>query len=148
MRDGVGSLSGGCRSSRTSIGTESAVWLFLGALNGLLAVTAGAYGRHWLAGGDVAREMFQIASQYQMVHALALLAVAGLASMPSQGRLSSATVAGVAFAVGVLLFSGSLYAFGLTGGLLLPGAAPAGGFALMAGWLALMWTALRSRFRA
>jgi len=118
------------------------VWLFLGALNGLVAVCAGAYGWHELGGDDGARDMFAIGVQYQMMHALGLLAVAWLADR--RGRSPVVIVAGVAFAVGIVLFSGTLYAFGMTGAVPVEGAAPAGGFAFILGWLALMWTAVRS----
>lgn len=117
------------------------LWLFLGALNGLIAVCAGAYGWHDLGGDDSAREMFAIGVQYQMMHALGLLAVAWLADR--RGRTPAVTVAGVAFTLGIVLFSGSLYAFAITGILPIGGAAPVGGFAFILGWLALMWTAVR-----
>ena len=87
--------------------------------------------------------MFAIASQYQMAHGLALLAVAWLASRRSGGWISSPNVAGCAFALGIVLFSGSLYWFGVTGLVPLAGSAPAGGFLLMFGWLVLLWTGLR-----
>ena len=64
------------------------LWLFLGALNALLSVAAGAYGRHG-ALEPAGREMFGIAAQYQMTHGLALLAVAWLASR-TDGRWRSA----------------------------------------------------------
>jgi uncharacterized membrane protein YgdD (TMEM256/DUF423 family) len=53
----------------------SRLWLFPGALNGLLSVAAAAYGRH---GGleQAGREMFGIASNYHIAHGLGLLAVA------------------------------------------------------------------------
>lgn len=110
-----------------------------------MSVAAGAYGRHG-ALDPAGREMFAVAVQYQMAHALALLAVAWLAARNGGGRLAAApNLAGAAFAVGILLFSGSLYTFGLTGLVPVEGAAPAGGFLLMAGWLALMWEAVRPR---
>jgi len=122
----------------------SRLWLFLGALNGLLSVAAGAYGRH---GALVAagREMFGIASHYQVAHALALIAVAWLASRHEGAWLTAPNIAGAAFTIGILLFSGSLYWFGITGLMPIEGSAPTGGFLLMFGWLALMWTALRHR---
>lgn len=116
------------------------VWLFLAAVNGLAAMIAGAYAAHGIhqAGGAA------IAAQgatYHMFHALALLGVAWLADR-RPGALS-VTAAGVLFTVGIVLFSGSLYAIGMMGwrmGL----APPFGGAALMAGWLMLAWTAVRS----
>jgi uncharacterized membrane protein YgdD (TMEM256/DUF423 family) len=119
----------------------SRIWLFLGAFNGLTSVAAGAYGRH-AALEPAGREMFSIASHYQIAHALALLAVAWLAFRQA-GWLTAPNVAGAAFTLGILLFSGSLYWFGLTGLVPVQGSAPTGGFLLMFGWLGLMWTALR-----
>jgi uncharacterized membrane protein YgdD (TMEM256/DUF423 family) len=121
-----------------------ALWLFLGALNGLAAVAAGAYGWHALAGDEGARKMFEIGVQYQMGHALALVAVAWLATRLEGRRRIPVHVAGAGFTLGVILFSGTLYAFGLTGVVPVEGAAPAGGFLLMIGWLAVMWIAAGS----
>ncbi|QLH39336.1 MAG: DUF423 domain-containing protein [Defluviicoccus sp.] len=71
------------------------IWLFVGALNGLLSVAAGAYGRHG-ALDPAGREMFAIASHYQMAHGLALLAVAWLASRSAEagGWLTAENIAG------------------------------------------------------
>lgn len=123
-----------------------ALWLFLGALNGLVAVAAGAYGWHALAGDEGARKMFEIGVQYQMGHALALVAVAWLATRFEGRRRIPVHVAGAGFALGTLLFSGTLYSFGLTGLVPVTGAAPVGGGLLMIGWLAVMWIAVRSGF--
>lgn len=123
-------------------------WLFLGALNGLIAVAAGAYGRH---GGltPEGREMFQIAGQFQLAHALALLAVAWLAERAANagGGRGLPRLAGAAFVLGIGLFCGTLYWFGLTGVVPVLGAAPAGGFCLMLGWVLLMAEAGRLAWR-
>ncbi len=119
------------------------LWLFLAAVNGLLAVTAGAYGAHWLEVTDQAhRDLFNTGLQYHMWHALALLAVAWLASRPEAAGAKAVRVAGWAFTAGIVLFSGSLYALGLTGSVPVPGAAPAGGLSFFVGWAALIWAAL------
>ncbi len=47
------------------------------------------------------------------------------------------------FTLGMVLFSGSLYAYGLIGELVVPGAAPAGGGVLIAGWTSLAVAATR-----
>ncbi len=119
------------------------LWLFLAALNGLLAAAAGAYGSHTLVAADQAqRDIFNTAVRYQMWHALALLAVAWLASRPEATGAKAVGVAGWAFTAGIVLFSGSLYARGLTGSVPVPGAAPAGGLSFFVGWAALIWAAL------
>ncbi len=121
------------------------LWLFLGALNALISVAAGAYGRHG-ALDPAGREMFAIAVQYQMAHAMALLAVSWLATRERGARLASVpNLAGTAFSLGVLLFCGSLFWFGLYGLVPVEGAAPTGGLLMMAGWLALMGRAISPR---
>ena len=118
-------------------------WLLIAALNGLVAVAAGAYGHHTLATSDSGhREFFETGVTYQMWHALALLAVAWL--VEKTGRVArTAHWAGMLFTAGIVCFSGSLYYLGLTEQLLVRFAAPVGGVLLMAGWAALAWAALR-----
>ncbi|MDP6603968.1 MAG: DUF423 domain-containing protein [Rhodospirillales bacterium] len=131
------------------------LWLALGALNGLLALAAAAFGRHGLAVSESGlREVFMIGVDVHMWHALALLAVAALAARcglrpeagearaPNSGTLN---VAGGAFVSGIILFSGPLYVRGLTGETLLAGTAPLGGSLLFAGWAALIWAAVKGR---
>lgn len=120
----------------------SNAFLLLAAINGLLSVAAGAYGRHGPFDA-YAREMFAIASQYQITHALALLAVAWLASVAARDRRLVA-IAGAAFFVGIVLFSGSLYWFAIIGAVPSAGSAPAGGMLLMLGWLLLIVFAVRN----
>ncbi|MSP62659.1 MAG: DUF423 domain-containing protein [Myxococcales bacterium] len=119
------------------------LFLVLGALSGFLSVAAGAFGAHALRQRlppDLLA-VFETAARYQMFHALALLAVGLLAArVPSQ----AATAAGWLFALGTVIFSGSLYALALSGVRVLGAVTPLGGVALLAGWLALAWAALRS----
>ncbi len=119
------------------------VWLFVAGVNALLAVAAGAYGWHRL-GGDA---IFTMATHYHMFHALALLAVAWLASIRFGRALVTVHVAGIAFLLGILLFSGTLYAFALTGSVPLEGAAPVGGALLMIGWLIIAAIGATAAFR-
>lgn len=118
------------------------VWLAAGALFGLLAVVAGAAGTHALrdALDADALRVFETAARFQMYHALALLAVGLLAI---RRRSLALNVAGALFALGTLLFSGSLYALALSGVGALGAVAPVGGVCLMAGWAALAIAALR-----
>ncbi len=109
-------------------------WVALGAVYGALAVGAAAGAAH--LGSSPA---LLSAVQMHGWHALALVAC-GLWGARG-GWLRHA--AGTAFAVGVLLFSGSIYAgaFGVRVGPV----APVGGTLLMLGWLALAVSALRRR---
>lgn len=119
-------------------------FLFLGALSGLIAVGAGAFGAHGLK-GRLEPEMlavFETGARYQAYHALALLTVAALGrSFPGRAL----TAAGWLFACGTLVFSGSLYALALSGVRALGAITPLGGAAFLAGWGCLAWAALRAR---
>lgn len=109
------------------------------ALYGLLAVAAGAFAAHALAGRATPRalELIETAAHYQMWHALAMLAAAALGP--------AARPAGWLFALGVLLFSGSLYALALGAPRPLAWVTPLGGLGFLAGWAALALAALRRR---
>jgi len=115
-----------------------------GALNGLLAVAAGAFGAHGLEGhvppGDLTA--FRTAAQYHMYHALVLLAVAWRAEKYPNAR--PIALAGWGFNIGIVLFCGSLYVLGVTGSRALVLLTPMGGLAFMTGWGALAFSALRT----
>ena len=124
--------------------TRPATIIATAAVFGLLAVMAGAAGTHALrdtldAG---ALRTFETAARFQMYHALALLAV-GILSMRLQTRVL--TVSAAIFALGILLFSGSLYILALSGIGIFGAIAPIGGVSLMAGWASLVLAALRSK---
>jgi uncharacterized membrane protein YgdD (TMEM256/DUF423 family) len=113
------------------------IWIGLGALAGLAAVALAAVAAH--AGLDAAPlEMLRSGVQMQGWHALALL-FTGLWA-PRGGRL--AHLAGVAFALGLVLFCGGVYAIAFAG-IHLASVAPTGGSILMLGWLLLALSALR-----
>ena len=109
------------------------------SLGGGLAVLMGAFGAHGLRGKieDNLLETFQTAVEYQMYHCLALLAV--VVCMLETARSSSLEVAAFAFMLGILLFSGSLYALVFTNLKWLGPVIPIGGLSLMIGWLALVF---------
>jgi len=116
----------------------------VGAVLGAIGVAAGAFGAHGLKArlGPEMLAVFETGVRYHLIHALALLAVAWAAT-----RWSSLAVhaAGWLFVVGVLLFSGSLYALSLTGVRGLGAITPLGGVAFILGWLLLAWGAWRGR---
>jgi uncharacterized membrane protein YgdD (TMEM256/DUF423 family) len=107
---------------------------------GASAVLLGAFGAHALRGVLDARgaELWHTAVNYHAWHALALAVAAGLGC--GRGR----RVAMAAFAVGIVLVSGSLYALALGAPRWVGIITPFGGLAFVAGWLALGW-ALRTR---
>ncbi|WP_232226787.1 DUF423 domain-containing protein [Algiphilus aromaticivorans] len=115
----------------------SSPWMLIGAIYGLLGVVAGAFGAHALR-GQLSEEMLAIyrtAVEYQFWHALALLAVGLLARQAAGAWL---TASGVAFTLGVLVFSGSLYVLALSGIRVLGAVTPLGGVALIVGWACLI----------
>jgi uncharacterized membrane protein YgdD (TMEM256/DUF423 family) len=115
-------------------------WLLVAAVNGFLAVAAGAFGAHALARVLAAPALatFETAARYHMYHALAL-ALAALA-LP---HYPAARIAAALFLAGIVLFSGSLYALALTGLRALAIVTPVGGLAFLAGWAALGYAALK-----
>lgn len=118
------------------------VFVLLGSIYGLIAVATGAFGAHGLQNKVEPRmlEVWETAAQYQMYHALALIAAAW---MVHQTQSTVALVAGWSFAVGVLVFSGSLYVMVLSGIRALGAITPVGGLALMVGWFCLILAALK-----
>ncbi|MHB1241674.1 MAG: DUF423 domain-containing protein [Gammaproteobacteria bacterium] len=121
-------------------------FLFLGALNGLLAVVLGAFGAHILKARLSADLMavYHTANEYHFYHALALLLIGIVALQFPESR--SLKWAGWLMLVGIVLFSGSLYLLAVTGTRWLGAITPLGGLAFIAGWLLLAigtWVALR-----
>jgi uncharacterized membrane protein YgdD (TMEM256/DUF423 family) len=111
----------------------------LAALNGFIAVAAGAFGAHGLKKRlepDLLA-VFETGARYQMYHALALFAVAWLIARGA----TPARLAGWLFVAGIVLFSGSLYALALSGVRSLGAVTPLGGLCFLAGWGILVWAA-------
>ena len=115
------------------------LFITLGALSGLLAVAAGAFGAHALRdrlSADML-SVFQTGVSYQMYHALALLAVGSLLARFSTDGSVWLTASGWLFVAGSVLFSGSLYLLAVSGTTWLGAITPLGGVAFLLGWLAL-----------
>jgi uncharacterized membrane protein YgdD (TMEM256/DUF423 family) len=110
--------------------------LLLAAFTGFTGVALGAFAAHGLKGRLTADYLavFQTGTHYQLIHALALFGV-GLLALQRPGRLVNC--AGALFALGILLFSGSLYLLTLSGVSALGIVTPFGGVAFLAGWLCL-----------
>ena len=102
-----------------------------------LGVAAGAFGAHGLRDRLDAGSMaiFETAVRYQLIHALALF-VAGQRS----AQVPAARGAGLAFALGILLFSGSLYALALGAPRAVGIITPFGGLSFLTGWALLAWS--------
>ncbi len=124
-----------------------APFLGIAAGYGAVGVALGAFGAHALKARlpAAALEVWHTAVSYQLIHTLALLAVGlwlrlGAMDQPPRAALA---VSGWSFVLGVLLFSGSLYALALGGPRVLGPVTPLGGAAFIVGWLALLWAAWR-----
>lgn len=114
--------------------------LGLGAIFGGLAVLMGAFGAHALR-GRLTPDMLGVwktAVEYHVYHALALLVLGLLAREMRGSVLDFATLC---FALGILLFSGSLYVLAFSGLRWLGAITPIGGLLLLAGWALLAWAA-------
>jgi uncharacterized membrane protein YgdD (TMEM256/DUF423 family) len=119
----------------------SAIWFATGAIAAGVGVGLGAFGAHGLK-SKLTLEMlavFETGVRYQMYHALALLAVGWAASRFEHPLIN---VAGWAFVVGILIFSGSLYVLSIAGIRWLGAITPIGGLAFIVGWVALAAGAL------
>jgi len=135
-------------------------WTMIGAVLAGVAVGTGAFAAHGLdkvftekyagqtrvvAGETVPLATkflgdFKTGAEYQMYHALAMLAVGAIASrQPSR----AANIAGWCFLLGIVLFSGSLYALTLTGVTKWGRVTPFGGLLFLIGWGALAVAAMR-----
>ena len=119
------------------MGSDVRIWLALAALDGLMAVAAGAFGAHGMADPQ-AKELLRTGAQYQLVHAVAALACYGLLRF----EIGPAGWAGWLFGLGGLVFGGSLYLLALTGVKVLGAITPIGGLMMLAGWAVLIWGAL------
>ena len=121
--------------------------LLLAAMFGFTGVALGAFAAHGLKTQLSADYLavFQTGVHYQMLHALALLALAALWERLVQRLLLAA---GICFCVGILLFSGSLYALTLSGIGALGVITPVGGLMFLVGWACLGLAAWRLPVRA
>ena len=110
------------------------LFMLLGSVGAGLAVLLGAFGAHGLKGrlDAHALEVFQTGVQYQFYHSLGLILV-GL-TLAQFLESSLLLWSGRLFAVGIVLFSGSLYLVSLLGIRWLGIITPFGGLAFIAGW--------------
>lgn len=119
------------------------IFFALGALSAFIGVAAGAFGAHGLK-SRLSPEMlsiFETGVRYQMYHAFALISTAW-----AQSKWPSSLVktSGWLFAIGTILFSGSLYLLSVSGVRWLGAITPLGGLAFLAGWVCLAWAVWRA----
>jgi uncharacterized membrane protein YgdD (TMEM256/DUF423 family) len=116
---------------------DAARLMTAGALLMLLAVILGAFGAHALQAVLTPRQLasYQTGVTYHLFHALGLVVLGCIA------QVTRATPwlrgAGVLLLLGILLFSGSIYAMAAGAPRWLGMVAPLGGTSFMLGWIAL-----------
>ncbi len=119
------------------------LFLMAGSLFCMLSVMLGAFAAHGLKSrlSEYSIGVFKTAAEYQMVHGLALIAVALLLKWGI-----SLNWAGHFFIIGTLLFSGSLYLLALTGMKWLGPITPLGGVCFIIGWIVILVQVARFKF--
>lgn len=110
------------------------LFFIVASLLGASGVAFGAYASHGLAAWATLKqiEYFQLAVTYQLFHAITLLAVCILSLFITNAFLFASKIA---FVLGIVLFSGSLYLYVLTGTKILGAITPIGGLFLIVAWL-------------
>lgn len=119
---------------------QSRFALVAGSVLGALGVGCGAFGAHGLRAvlDAAALGWWQTAVQYQLWHAVALVAMAALPRIRT-------TLPAALLSLGTVVFSGSLYLMALGAPRWLGAVTPVGGSLLIAGWLLLAWRGARTR---
>jgi len=116
---------------------------------GLIAVILGAFGAHGLEGkiSEYHLGTWKTANEYQFYHTFALLFL----STFSRAKSQSIRVSFIAFTIGIILFSGSLYLMsvrsllGIESVSILGPITPLGGLCFMVGWIGLFVAAMKHR---
>ncbi|PKF60374.1 DUF423 domain-containing protein [Psychromonas sp. psych-6C06] len=110
---------------------------------GATGVALGAYASHGLARwANVQQvEYFQLAVTYQLLHAITLLAVS-ISAIFIHNRLL--LISQIAFVLGIVFFSGSLYLYVFTGTKMLGMITPLGGLLLIFAWLIFAASIIRN----
>jgi len=124
---------------------SSKIFIGFAALLGLVAVVIGTLGAHAIERGlsTEAVQRIDTGLKYQFYHVAALLSVGILTSLHRNYDSTALKISGITFILGILLFSGSLYAYAITGNDLFGKITPFGGFSLIFGWLFLFFFSLR-----
>lgn len=111
-------------------------WTVIASISGTLAVVLGAFGAHGLRARVTAEQLasWNTATQYHLLHSVALLALALYAAQSGREVRLPASL----WTLGMLLFCGSIYLLVLTSQRWLGPVTPVGGLLLIGGWLALL----------
>lgn len=112
------------------------LFLLIGSIVMALSVAIGAFGAHGLEPkiSEKLMKNYQTGVQYHMIHGIGILIVGLIALKITSSQLHAA---GWSFLIGIILFSGSLYAMALTGVTKLGAITPIGGVSFIVGWILL-----------
>ena len=118
-------------------------WLFIAALSGFFCVALGAFAAHGLSHvlDEKALAWIDTGLKYQIFHTLAVLVIA--LSLWHEAKF--ARLAMLAWSLGILLFSGSLYALAFGADKFLVWITPVGGTLFLIGWLCLAYGSFKSK---
>ena len=124
-------------------------WLAVAAFNMALAVMTGAFGAHALKTrlSPEALSWWHTAVASQMWHALGLVALGVLLKLSTPSAMLPVTgiqTSALLLQIGIVIFSGSLYAMALGAPRWFGAITPIGGLAFIAGWLWLAYSFMRS----
>lgn len=132
---------------------NSRLMLIFAAMSGLLFVALGAFGAHVLSHrlGNAEMAWIHTGLEYQGFHTLVILVLAVATQVPFMACSRSApwfSYSALWMAIGILLFSGSLYALALTQANMWVYLTPLGGSCFLVGWILLLIGALRLKREA
>ncbi len=120
------------------------IWLLWGCLFGFLSVALGAFAAHGLKSvfDDYQMGLIGTANQYLSYHAFALLA---LGLWNHWEKWSATLFAGLSYILGIVLFSGSLYAYAFFGFPWLVAITPVGGVFFLIAWFLFAVAIMRAK---
>ena len=120
------------------------VFLVLGCLFAFLSIAIGAFGAHGLEGkiSEKSLQIYKTGVQYQMFQTAGIFLVALL--IGKFGASSTLTWAGWLMVIGVVLFSGSLYALSVTNVKIIGAITPIGGVLFLVSWVLVAISVLKS----
>jgi uncharacterized membrane protein YgdD (TMEM256/DUF423 family) len=113
--------------------------LVAGGIFGFLGVAFGAFGAHGLRNilSPEFLEVFRTGVLYQLIHSVVILSI-GLSAK------KEFYIAGIFMAIGIILFSFSLYAYSLTGEKFIAMITPVGGVSFLVGWMLIIIAGVKS----
>lgn len=131
------------------------LWICAGAANGFIAIAFSAFARHVVTSDFLTYSVpadaktwgwIETGARYELAHAAALLGV-GLLAYREIKPSGYVGLAGWAFLLGSILFSGSLYAMALANMTWLSPIVPLGGVAFLIGWGTLFFYGFSQKSR-